>query len=102
MRMTPTLVKVFQALLEDPDGRHWGYKLCRKTDLPNGVMYPTLAQLERMQFLHAAWEDQASCASGRPPRRYYVLTESGKLSFEALLEEARRDPKLSFLFRVKA
>jgi len=78
----PTLL-VLGALADDPDHRHYGLELARATGLASGSIYPILARLERAGWVESGWEELDRHAAGRPPRRYYRLTEAGRLAIEA-------------------
>jgi hypothetical protein len=43
------------------------------------------------------WEDPTTI-EGRPPRRYYELTENGKARMGALRAEARTEKRFAFIF----
>jgi PadR family transcriptional regulator PadR len=96
MRKTHALVQVAMALLEDPTGQHWGYELSRKAGVRSGVLYPMLTRLLDEDWVQDGWEDPATI-SGRPPRRYYELTDKGRLQLGALLQAARNDERFASL-----
>lgn len=96
MRKTHALVQVAMALLEDPTGRHWGYQLSRKAGVRSGVLYPMLTRMLNEGWLTDGWEDPATI-QGRPPRRYYELTDKGRLALGGLLQEARSDARFTSL-----
>ena len=81
MRKTRALAEVASALMADPDGRHWGYSLWRQAGVRSGVMYPILWRMLDAGWLSDGWEDQPG---GRPARRYYEITEAGKVALAAL------------------
>ena len=81
MRRTRALVKVAAALMADPDGRHWGYQLWRQSGVRSGVMYPVLYRMLDQGWLSDGWEDQPG---GRPARRYYEITDTGRAALAAL------------------
>lgn len=89
MRKTRARVQVAIALLDDPTGRHWGYELSRKSGVRSGVLYPMLAWMLDQGWLTDGWEDPTTIQNKRPPRRYYVLTDGGRLALGGLLQEAR-------------
>jgi PadR family transcriptional regulator PadR len=59
-----------------PDDRIWGFRLCEEADLGSGTVYPLLERLERGGLVRSFWEEPAP--SGRPRRRYYELTSTGR------------------------
>ena len=97
MRKTYALVQVAMALLDDPTGRHWGYGLSRKSGVRSGVLYPMLTRMLDEQWLVDGWEDPATIQTKRPPRRYYELTDEGRLKLGAILQEARSDARFAGL-----
>jgi PadR family transcriptional regulator PadR len=97
MRMTYTLVQVALALMQDPAGRHWGYDLSKRTGVRSGVLYPTLRRMLDKGWLEDGWEDRAELRSKRPPRRYYQLTDKGKVALGGVLQEAAQDARFRSL-----
>ena len=47
-----------------------------------GTLYPLLTRLKNMELLSYRWEESTS----GPPRKYYSITENGKISLNALRE----------------
>jgi PadR family transcriptional regulator PadR len=92
VRRTHALVQMAAALAENPGERKWGYGLWRRTGLLSGTMYPILWRMLEAGWLSDGWEDQGE-AAGRPPRRYYVVTDAGRAELGAILDAARRDPR---------
>lgn len=45
-----------------------------------GTLYPLLTRLKNMELLNYRWEESLS----GPPRKYYSITDSGKVSLAAL------------------
>jgi PadR family transcriptional regulator PadR len=86
------------ALLEDPTGRHWGYDLSKRSGVRSGVLYPMLTRMLDEGWLTDGWEDPNTITEKRPPRRYYELTDAGKLELGAVLQQARRDARFAALF----
>jgi PadR family transcriptional regulator PadR len=80
------------ALMEDPQGHHWGYDLTKRAGIRSGVLYPTLRRMEAEGWLDDGWEDPET-VSGRPPRRYYELTDEGRAALGGMIEQARREGK---------
>lgn len=46
-----------------------------KLDVVEGTLYPLLTRLKNGEFLSYRWEE----STGGPPRKYYQITEQGKL-----------------------
>jgi PadR family transcriptional regulator, regulatory protein PadR len=95
MRKTHSLIKVMDALMQDPTAQHWGYELSRCTGVRSGVLYPILSRMLDEGWLEDGWEEQGIVSKKRPPRRYYKLTGEGQRSMEAVLAEAQRDLRFS-------
>ena len=96
MRKTKALVAVGAALMAEANARHWGYDLSKHSGIRSGVMYPTLQRMLNEGWLTDGWEDQAHAGRGkRPPRRYYELTDKGKMELGALLAAARHDVRFA-------
>jgi PadR family transcriptional regulator PadR len=96
VKRTYTQIQVAIALMADPNGRHWGYELSKQSGVRSGVMYPALRRMLDAGWLADGWEDQAQTGRAkRPPRRYYELTDVGKLALGALVAEARQDARFS-------
>lgn len=96
MRKTHALVQVAMALLDEPASQHWGYELSRKAGVRSGVLYPMLTRMLDEGWVTDGWEDPATI-QGRPPRRYYELTDKGRLELGGLLQQARRDARFTGL-----
>lgn len=73
IRITPTTRAILQALA---GGRTWGYRICRTTRLESGIVYPALRRLAAYGLVTSS--EEASPPPGRPPRRYYDLTDAGR------------------------
>jgi len=87
-RMTIPTQLVLQALLEADEA--YGAELGGQTRLPSGTVHPILARLEGLDWVVSRWEDIDPSAEGRPARRYYRLTESGRAQARAALDRAAR------------
>lgn len=51
-----------------------------------GTIYPLLSRLRRDGLVESFWQE----SSAGPPRRYYRLTESGRIALEGFREEWSR------------
>jgi PadR family transcriptional regulator PadR len=89
MRRTMAARAVARALLANPnpDAFHWGYDLSKRADIPSGVLYPILARMEADGWLTSDWDDSIG---GRPRRRYYQLTDTGRTQLAAFVDGANR------------
>lgn len=90
MRKTRNLALVAMALMQEPNGRHWGYALSRFSGVRSGAMYPILTRLLEQGWLRDGWEDPAAITEKRPPRRYYELTDAGRVELGAIARQADR------------
>jgi len=75
MKLTGPLERVLRAFLADPAKPRYGYDLMKASGLPSGTLYPMLGRLQEQGLVSSAWEPTG--ADGRPPRRYYQLTDEG-------------------------
>jgi PadR family transcriptional regulator, regulatory protein PadR len=84
---------VLQALAQ---GHRFGFDIMQVTGLPSGTIYPALRRLEALELVRSAWENEGNAhRQGRPRRRYYELTPSGK---RRLAEAEARYRAVSRLF----
>jgi PadR family transcriptional regulator PadR len=88
MRMTRNLIRVAGALMAEPNGRHWGYNLSKRSGVRAGAMYPMLTKFLDNGWMTDGWEDPETITEARPPRRYYELTRLGKSELGAILASA--------------
>jgi len=51
-----------------------------KLDVVEGTLYPLLTRLKNGEFLSYRWEE----STGGPPRKYYQITEKGKMFLSEL------------------
>src|SRR3954447_27038152 len=87
---SPQTLRVFAALLEDPEGWHYGYALSKRTGLPSGTLYPILIRLAERELLTTRWEEAS--VPGRPPRHAYQLTPDGMSLARDRVAETRAAP----------
>lgn len=88
-RPTKALIEVAIAMMEDPNGKHWGYGLMKRSGLRSGVLYPILDRLLTDGWVTDGWEEPDPNDRRRARRRYYELTDLGKLELGALVDLAR-------------
>ena len=87
MRMTYSTAVVIQAL---DLGFRYGFDIADATGLRGGTVYPILRRLKDAGMVEATWEAvHLSRDEGRPPRKYYSLTDA---SSEYLAAARRRFP----------
>lgn len=91
-------MRVAVAMLEDPRGQHWGYELSRRSGVRSGVLYPILTRMLSHGWLTDGWESEES-AHGRPRRRYYTLTDEGRVALGGIIESECRKPRFGPLFK---
>jgi PadR family transcriptional regulator, regulatory protein PadR len=96
VRVTRALIQVTLALMERPTDKHWGYELGQTAGVRSGVLYPMLTRMLDEGWLIDGWEDPA-VIHGRPPRRYYELTDNGRDQLGGVLERARLDKRFADL-----
>jgi PadR family transcriptional regulator PadR len=89
MRMTSATRTVLAAFMRDPTGEHYGLNLAEVALLSSGSLYPILSRLEQAGLVTSRWEDVDASAAGRPRRRYYRLTPSGREVAAAAVAEGR-------------
>jgi PadR family transcriptional regulator PadR len=79
-RLSITAVGVLQSIA---NGVRYGFDVIDATGLESGTVYPILSRLERDGLLSSRWEDEAGAhAEGRPARRYYHITPTGRAALE--------------------
>jgi PadR family transcriptional regulator PadR len=64
----------------------YGYSLMQSLEekgvtVDAGTLYPLLRRLEKQELLHSEWE-----VAGAKPRKYYVLSETGKTVYQKLCQ----------------
>ncbi|WP_326557151.1 PadR family transcriptional regulator [Micromonospora sp. NBC_01796] len=72
---SPQTLRVFEALLSNPNAWRYGYDLSKETGLASGTLYPILMRLAERQLLETRWEPASR--PGLPPRHTYQLTADG-------------------------
>ena len=80
---------ILSALYRDT---HYGYSLVREMtaagvfNLKEGTIYPILSRLAKEGLVQTEWVESKQ----GPPRKYYALTDSGRIMCETLREEFHR------------
>jgi PadR family transcriptional regulator PadR len=92
MRRTQAQLAVAAAFLDSPDGRHYGYTLWRTTGVKPGALYPMLARFERSGLLRSRWQELETLPPNQSlPRKYYTLTDKGRVELSALVNGVSDD-----------
>jgi PadR family transcriptional regulator PadR len=80
-KLSHTAAMILQAVNA---GYVYGFSVMEMTGLPSGTVYPAMRRLERDELIRSQWEQQSIAdAEQRPPRKYYKLTRSGRLTLES-------------------
>ena len=76
-------------------GHRFGFDIMDATGLPSGTVYPALRRLEAMKLVESSWEDDGQAReAGRPRRRNYQLTRTGRAQIGDADERFRAVSKL--------
>jgi DNA-binding PadR family transcriptional regulator len=85
--LSPGLVAVLQAIAS---GTNYGFEIMDRTGLPGGTVYPALGRLQQLGYVRSSWERHSVAArEKRPPRRYYSLTDGGRVALRQAVEQYR-------------
>jgi len=79
-RVSASTHRVLAALLRRPSCDRWfALDLCRLTGIGSGRMAATLVRMERWGWIDSRWESREDASGhGRPRRRFYRLTGTGR------------------------
>ena len=102
MRLTDPLLRVVLVMLNEPFDKYWGYDLSRRAGVRSGALYPILDRMLSEGWLEDGWEDTSSINGGRPRRRYYRVTDTGRNAMGALMAQAATDPRFKLVLGVPA
>ena len=80
VRMSGPTLKLLKVLLENPKKELSGAEISKITNLGSGTMYPLLQRLAAAGWIVGEWENVDPSEVGRPKRRLYKLTRSGRAS----------------------
>ena len=86
MRRTSAQMAIADVFLSAPDDPQWGYRLLREANVRTGNLYPTLRKWTAAGLLRGDWENPDDIR-GRSPRRYYKLTDAGRVALTELLTD---------------
>ncbi|MFE7889521.1 PadR family transcriptional regulator [Streptomyces sp. NPDC057412] len=85
IRLTKPTIAVLEALLSaTSDNPAWGLSICRDADLGPGTVYPILDRLAERGWVTS--REESGPHPGRPARRFYELTSSGREQVRQALE----------------
>ena len=87
MRLTRQVLEVLNVLLRAPDTATYGLEVARETGYKTGTIYPILDRLVDAGWLEPAWEKADPQEVKRPRRRYFRLTELGRVEAYSALSE---------------
>ncbi|MFZ4206795.1 PadR family transcriptional regulator [Streptomyces griseoincarnatus] len=95
IRLTKPTIAVLEVLLATTaESPAWGLSICRDADLGSGTVYPILDRLAERGWLRS-WDEEAP-HPGRPARRYYELTGTGKLEARSALQARAERRRVRF------
>lgn len=83
VRLTRSTALVLSHLAE-VEGEVYGAQIKAATGLPGGGLYSILGRLEAGGWLVSRWETTDPGRLGRPPRRYYRVTDGGRAGIARL------------------
>jgi len=86
-RLSHPTLKVLRMLLDHPSEPQSGADIARATKLGSGTLYPLLNRLEKASWLLSEWETAEASELGRPRKRFYRLSGSGRSAAHAAFEE---------------
>ena len=87
-RLTKPTIGVLEVLLAaTPEAPAWGLHICTEADLGPSTVYPILERLSEQGWV-THWPEDAP-HPGRPPRRYYELTGTGRVQVQEALKARR-------------
>jgi PadR family transcriptional regulator PadR len=78
MRITKASAKVLMEFLKNPRRDQYGFGLMKTTGVKSGSLYPILARFEGLGWVEHYDEQIDERAEGRPKRRLYRLTGTGR------------------------
>ncbi|MFK0173434.1 PadR family transcriptional regulator [Streptomyces sp. NPDC090306] len=96
IRLTKPTMAVLDALLSaTADRPAWGLSIIRDADLGPSTVYPILERLQERGWITS--REETGPHPGRPARRYYELTGTGRMqAAQALAARASRFTRFGF------
>jgi PadR family transcriptional regulator, regulatory protein PadR len=92
LRVSRQMLRVLRVLVEKPLEPRSGAELSKMASVPSGTLYPLVQRLEQSGWVTSAWEQVDPSEVGRPRRRFYSLTGSGRARAVAELTELQTSP----------
>lgn len=86
-RRTKSVDRVLLQLWSADPEPLYGLDLMRATGMSSGALYPLLSRLEAAGWIQDEWEALDPSVAGRPRRRYYRLSETGRSKAEEAYAE---------------
>ena len=87
VRMSGPTLKLLIFLLESSREGQSGASISKATGIGSGTLYPLLQRLEMANWIEGEWEKAEPSELGRPRRRFYRLTASGRAQARNALAE---------------
>jgi hypothetical protein len=84
-RLTHASLKVLRAFLDSPSVKLSGVEVYKQSGVFTGTLYPLLLRFETAGWLKSEWEDVDPKEVGRPRKRFYWLTPTGRARANAAL-----------------
>src|ERR1039457_796078 len=75
--LTPKMADAIKPFHDDHLKRWYGADVLSRTGQASGYLYPALAKFEKNGWLTSGREDIDPRTAGRPPRRFYRITDAG-------------------------
>lgn len=86
MRRTRATLDVARELLTDPERARWSYELAAVLAMSRGATDAILKRMREYGWV-IDFKEESTVVSGRPPRRYFQLTEVGKQRMQELIDK---------------
>jgi hypothetical protein len=84
-RLTHASLKVLRAFLDSPSVKLSGADIHKQSGVFTGTLYPLLLRFDSAEWLTSEWENVDPKEVGRPRKRFYCLTPTGRAHASAAL-----------------
>jgi PadR family transcriptional regulator, regulatory protein PadR len=84
-RLTHASLKVLRVFLDSGAVKLPGAEIHKQSGVLTGTLYPLLLRFEAAGWLKSEWEDIDPKEAGRPRKRFYWLTPTGRARANAAL-----------------